>query len=469
MHPRARIAGITVIERDGGLLIHDTERHVEHHLHPLTAFVWKHADGQSTVPEITARVRAVLGDDVTEPHVWAAIDVLTGARLLEGRVAPPAGVERFNRRDLLRQVAVGTVAAAAVGAVMVPEASAADKKKYKGAAAQAQESASKVAAEHAQKAQKAAELKQKKAHHSGHGRRMVLAEGWSDAGGDFQGATFSDTADLVVLGGLVQPGTGATPHVATLPRQARPARALVFPCYAFSSAGDGVARVDVLPDGRIFLVGGLGTMLYLSLAGVVFRSAKPKHGGGDPGDGASEQESKDAVAQEEASKAQEQDDKQTEQDDKQAEQDAKQQAEQDAKQQAEQQAKQQQAEQDQKALQEQKAKKAAEQQQKQQAAEQEQKQQAEQDQKQQAEQQAKQAAEQDAKKQAEQQAKQQAKQQAEQDQKQQEQQSKQQAEQDQKAQQREQNLKQAAEQNQKQHAAEQNQKQQAEQQAKSGG
>ena len=85
----------------------DTRTQAEHSLHPLTAFVWKHADGRTPVAQIADRVRAALGGDVTNDHVWAAIDVLTGAGLIENRVAPPAGIERFGRRDLLRQVAAG--------------------------------------------------------------------------------------------------------------------------------------------------------------------------------------------------------------------------------------------------------------------------------------------------------------------------------------------------------------------------
>ncbi len=54
MHPRARIADLHVVEHHGGLLIHDSRLGQEHELHPLTALVWKHADGETSVAALTA-------------------------------------------------------------------------------------------------------------------------------------------------------------------------------------------------------------------------------------------------------------------------------------------------------------------------------------------------------------------------------------------------------------------------------
>ncbi|MGE0040509.1 MAG: hypothetical protein AB7V01_04935, partial [Vicinamibacterales bacterium] len=327
MNPRARISGLTVVEQDGGLLIRDADRNVEHSLHPLTAFVWKLADGETPVPEIAGRVREALGDDVTDAQVWAAIDVLTGAGLLEQRIAPPAATERLGRRDLLRQVAAGTVAAAAVGALAVPELQASSGQKGRRddhGKESSRESAEKVEAE--DRSKRAAEQGDKRvarkqeadakrfAREQAHraypgGRRLALAEGWTNCGGDFQEAAWSHTGDLVVLSGLVQPGMGATSHVATLPRQAWPPRALVFPAFYLDGARDSVARVDILPDGRVIMVSSLNGTSCLSLSGIVFRKLNPRSAG-EPGDGASEQESKDSATQEEIGKAQEQDEKQ---------------------------------------------------------------------------------------------------------------------------------------------------------------
>ena len=122
MLPRARIAGLVVTETAEGLHIHDTERQHTHTLHPLAALVWKHADGRTSVSELTAMAREQVGPDITDETIWSAIDSLTEANLLEGRLAPPSGAQRVGRRDLIRRVAVGSMAAAAIGAVMAPSA-----------------------------------------------------------------------------------------------------------------------------------------------------------------------------------------------------------------------------------------------------------------------------------------------------------------------------------------------------------
>lgn len=141
MTPRARSAALEVVEQPDGLLVRDLDSNREHTLHPLTAFVWRHADGETSVADLAARASAELRDAISEEHVWGAIDVLTGAGLMEARVAPPAGAQRLGRRDLLRSVAVGSAAAAA-GAIAVTPAS---------AATPAQELAKKVAQEQDQK------------------------------------------------------------------------------------------------------------------------------------------------------------------------------------------------------------------------------------------------------------------------------------------------------------------------------
>ena len=153
MTPRARTTGLDVADHDGGLRIRDRATDSEHILHPLTAFVWKHADGDTRVEDLAARATAAFNSPVTEDHVWAAIDVLTGARLLEDRIAPPAGAQRLARRDLLRTVAVGSAAAAAVGAVALPAhaQSSSEVRGKQAAEQQAKEAQNKVAKENEQK------------------------------------------------------------------------------------------------------------------------------------------------------------------------------------------------------------------------------------------------------------------------------------------------------------------------------
>jgi hypothetical protein len=168
MTPRARISGLEIVEQEGGLLIRDLATRTEHVLHPLTAFVWTHADGLTDVDGLAARATGALNAPITTDQVWAAIDVLTGARLLEDRIAPPAGVQRYARRDLLRTVAVGSAAAAAIGVATMPAAAQSNRASQESASKVAQEAAQKKAQEEKGKAAdiKARQEDQKKAQES---------------------------------------------------------------------------------------------------------------------------------------------------------------------------------------------------------------------------------------------------------------------------------------------------------------
>lgn len=289
MKPRARIHDLRVVEHEGGLFIHDLQRGVEHSLHPLTACVWKHADGETTVAEIGDRVRDVLGPDVTDEHVWAAVDVLTGADLLEARIAPPAATERVHRRDLLRRVATGTVAAAAVGAIAAgkaeaaPEASKESAQKLASEQAQklaarhaeqdqkrdAREDASKASREEAQKARAAQEDASKAAHENAEKMRahlnpLDLAAGWSEYGQGYALAGYRVSGGFCALSGVL---IGAEPGlIGTLPPHARPRGGRHV---TSANSHDHVCRIDILPDGSIVLVSGIPRG-WLSLSGIVF-------------------------------------------------------------------------------------------------------------------------------------------------------------------------------------------------------
>ena len=94
------------VRGDGELVVLvDRESGVEHHLDPVAGAVWRHADGAHDVQELAAIVARELDALVSEPEVWAALDALGDAGLLEGRTAPPAD-SSMSRRFLLRTAAV---------------------------------------------------------------------------------------------------------------------------------------------------------------------------------------------------------------------------------------------------------------------------------------------------------------------------------------------------------------------------
>lgn len=105
MKPQAA-TGRFDVQADGEVVVLvDRESGVEHRLDPVTGTVWLHADGASDVRELAAIVARALDALVSEPEVWAALDALGDAGLLEGRTAPPAD-SSMSRRFLLRTAAV---------------------------------------------------------------------------------------------------------------------------------------------------------------------------------------------------------------------------------------------------------------------------------------------------------------------------------------------------------------------------
>ncbi|HEX6509734.1 MAG TPA: PqqD family protein [Chloroflexota bacterium] len=106
--PRARQAGLVVRELDEETVVYDLERDQAHCLGPTAALIWKHCDGQTTVPELVALLQEELSTPVGEDTVWQAIVELGGYHLLEEQVSRPAG-GTMSRRELMRRAGIATV------------------------------------------------------------------------------------------------------------------------------------------------------------------------------------------------------------------------------------------------------------------------------------------------------------------------------------------------------------------------
>ena len=90
-------------------------------LDPIAGAVWLRADGSHDVRELAAVAGRDLDALVGEPEVWAALDALGDAGLLEGRVAPPADTG-VSRRFLLRTAAVaGTLFVGTAGVAVAAD------------------------------------------------------------------------------------------------------------------------------------------------------------------------------------------------------------------------------------------------------------------------------------------------------------------------------------------------------------
>jgi len=120
MYPKSFREQVVVEQVDDELLVLDTRTSIAHYLHPVTAFVWQHADGTRSVNDLVRLVQVHLDADADEEVVWLALDALAEAGLLEDRLAPPAGTQRLSRRDLMRRVATVTAGVAITSLPLSP-------------------------------------------------------------------------------------------------------------------------------------------------------------------------------------------------------------------------------------------------------------------------------------------------------------------------------------------------------------
>src|ERR1051325_4782010 len=99
MQPKAREKELLVREVEGEVVVYDQARHRVHTLNPSARAVWRHCDGNSTIPEITAKVESELDRPVGEDFVLHAISSLRKARLLETESVPEMTATLCSRRD----------------------------------------------------------------------------------------------------------------------------------------------------------------------------------------------------------------------------------------------------------------------------------------------------------------------------------------------------------------------------------
>jgi Coenzyme PQQ synthesis protein D (PqqD) len=109
--PLAREEGLVIQELPGELLIYDLNNHKAHCLNQTAAFVWKHCDGKTTVPEIAARLGKEFDASSDEEIVWLALDQFKKTRLLRNS----SNSKQISRRDVMRKAGL----AAAVGLPLV--------------------------------------------------------------------------------------------------------------------------------------------------------------------------------------------------------------------------------------------------------------------------------------------------------------------------------------------------------------
>lgn len=133
--PRARTDNLVVRELPEEVLVYDLGRHAAVCLNRTAALVWKRCDGRTSVGELSRALAAELRTEGgAEELVWLALEQLGRDCLLEGRVARPAALRGVTRRELVRRLGLGAVAALPlVTSILAPTAAQAASCKEPGA------------------------------------------------------------------------------------------------------------------------------------------------------------------------------------------------------------------------------------------------------------------------------------------------------------------------------------------------
>jgi coenzyme PQQ synthesis protein D (PqqD) len=134
--PRARTQNLLIRRLDGEVLVYDQDRAKGICLNAFAAEVWERCDGSASADGIAEAMTEAHAEAVDERAVWLALDQLSRSNLLDEPVTlAPAMLGGASRREFLRTLRIGTVAALpVVTSIVVPRAADAQSCRPNGAA-----------------------------------------------------------------------------------------------------------------------------------------------------------------------------------------------------------------------------------------------------------------------------------------------------------------------------------------------
>ena len=118
VEPRARTSRLVTRDLGDELLVYDLERHKAYCLNRVARQVFRHCDGETTIPDMALRIGNTLGVPVDEQAVRLALVRLEKAHLLD---SPVAQILHTSRREMLRTLGrAAAVVVPLVTAITVP-------------------------------------------------------------------------------------------------------------------------------------------------------------------------------------------------------------------------------------------------------------------------------------------------------------------------------------------------------------
>ena len=116
--PRARTSRLVTRDLGDELLVYDLERHKAYCLNQVAMQVYRHCDGETTIPVMARRIGNALGMPVDEQAVRLGLVSLEKAHLLDSPLAP---ILHASRREMLRTLGrAAVVVVPLVTAITVP-------------------------------------------------------------------------------------------------------------------------------------------------------------------------------------------------------------------------------------------------------------------------------------------------------------------------------------------------------------
>jgi hypothetical protein len=108
--PKRRTEEVVVEPAGGEILVYDLKPHKVHCLNGAAAEIWRLCDGHHTVEQIAPELKGDLEFSVRESLVRAGLAELSALHLLES--GNMAAEDRVSRRDLVKSLGIGAIAAA---------------------------------------------------------------------------------------------------------------------------------------------------------------------------------------------------------------------------------------------------------------------------------------------------------------------------------------------------------------------
>ena len=118
VEPRARTSRLVTRDLGDELLVYDLERHKAYCLNQVAMQVFRHCDGETTIPDMALRIGNALGMPVDEQAVRLGLVRLEKAHLLDNPVTQDL---HTSRREMLRTLGrAAVVVVPLVTAITVP-------------------------------------------------------------------------------------------------------------------------------------------------------------------------------------------------------------------------------------------------------------------------------------------------------------------------------------------------------------